>query len=529
MPVKPWQPGLTDWSALAVRVLAALSLLLVLAPAARAGGPSCANPQAAARSLLDWLQPDNWQPSAAATCLDVPPDQTSRAEALAVQLKQILDARGLYVPTSDLPTDPDYKDAEGRARLVPVASAPTIYLEKRGDRWLWSRSTVNAIPTLYEDTFSSFALALQRHLPSFFFNKLLGFYLWQYLHLFLLVLMALVAGWLAQKILADQVVRVARRFEIHMTAKVVRRTRGPLTWAAGGAVFLWGIPDLQLGVRASEVLLIGARALLSFSVIIIAIRLVDVATDFFVQHAARTESKLDDQLIPLVSRAAKVTIFLLGVVFVLENLGVDVGSLLAGLGLGGLAFALAAKDTVENLFGSITIFTDRPFQIGDWIVVDGSIEGVVEEVGFRSTRIRTFYKSLVSVPNAKVANSKIDNMGQRPYRRQTATLGVRYDTPVERLDTFVKRVEQSLRDNPKVWDGVLEVHFTGFGASALEIMLYFFLDVPDWHTELAERAKAYMRIMQIAEELGVEFAFPSQSLYIEQLPDAPRSQSRVPA
>ena len=132
-------------------------------------------------------------------------------------------------------------------------------------------------------------------------------------------------------------------------------------------------------------------------------------TSWLEQKAQQTETKLDDQLVPLARRALKIFIVSIGTVFVLQNLNYDVASLIAGLGIGGLAFALAAKDTIANLFGSATIFASRPFQIGDWVVIGGSTEGVVESVGFRSTRVRTFYNSLIGIPNAKVADAVVDN------------------------------------------------------------------------------------------------------------------------
>ena len=137
---------------------------------------------------------------------------------------------------------------------------------------------------------------------------------------------------------------------------------------------------------------------------------------------------------------------MLGILIVLQNMGVNVFSLLAGLGLGGLAFALAAKDTAANLFGSIMILTDRPFKIGDWVKMDG-VEGTVEEIGFRSTRVRTFYNSLITIPNATIANVQIDNLGVRQYRRTTATLGVTYDTSMEKMNQFVEGIRKIIEGN----------------------------------------------------------------------------------
>jgi MscS family membrane protein len=215
-----------------------------------------------------------------------------------------------------------------------------------------------------------------------------------------------------------------------------------------------------------------------------------------------------------------------GVIFVLQNMDVDVGSLLAGASLGGLAFTLAARDTVANLFGSISIFADHPFQVGDWVVIDGH-EGVVEEVGMRSTRIRTFYSSVVTIPNSVVANTAVDNYGMRQYRRCMVTLGVTYDTTPELMRAFVEGIRAILRANPKVRKDAYEVCFRNFNASGLEILVYFFFDTDTWSDELAQRQNVFLEVLRLAEQLGVRFAFPTQTLHIEsQSTREPRTPTR---
>lgn len=510
------------------RLLLLLLLLLLGSPVVWAqDAPSCQSPRDAAASLLDWLQPSSWDPAKAATCLDVSPEQAADRTRLAIQLKQVLDARGLYVPVGDLPTDAGHRDAYGEHRVVPVPALPVVVLEKVGDRWLFSRGTLQGVPGLYRETFSAALLTLQEHLPPVFFTRLpvLNLLLWQGLYFVLLVAAALAVGWLAQVVLARQILRVAERLHTTANKHLLRRIRTPLTWSAAGLVFLWGVPELQLGVRASFLLHGGATAILALAVVVMAARIVDLVSDLFARHAQTTQSKLDDQVIPLASRALKVGLWTLGVVFILQNLGVEVTALLAGVSVGGVAVALAAQDTVSNLFGSLTIFTDRPFQIGDWVIIDDKTEGVVEEVGFRSTRIRTFHSSVVSVPNAKVANCTVDNMGRRQYRRLRLTLGLPYSTPRDKMLAFVHGIRSFMQENPRVRQDVLEIHFHAFGPSSLEVLVYCFFIVPSWHEELVERERCLLEFMRIAEEVGVSFAFPSTSIYFEnplppQTPDA---------
>jgi MscS family membrane protein len=198
---------------------------------------------------------------------------------------------------------------------------------------------------------------------------------------------------------------------------------------------------------------------------------------------------------------------------VLQNLDVDVGSLLAGVSLGGLAFSLAARDTVANLFGSVSIFLDKPFQVGDWVVVDG-VEGIVEEVGMRSTRIRTFYDSLVSVPNSRAADANVDNYGERRHRRTYVTVRVTYDTTPAQLEAFTDGVRAILAAHPKVRKDKYEVHFSGFGDSGLDVMVYFFFTVASWSEELEGRHEVFLELLRLAHAVGVSFAFPTRTLHV---------------
>ena len=502
-----------------LRILPWMLIAFVVATStpAAAADVSCANPQASARSLVDNLMPDHWAPEVAWKCLDIPPDMSeSEAVAVAKQIKLLLDAKGYYVSVGSLSLDPDYRNDQGGHRIQPVAAMPDLVIERTdGGQWLWSRSLVQATPDLYDKTFSSVPGWLQRQITASMKGPYLGLHTWQFAYLFLLAFMALVAGLLAQRLVSERFLRLAKRGHIQLSPEVLRSTRGPLTVFAVGLVALWGIPDLQLSVQLSRILIFFATAATSLAVVVVASRVVDIIAAFFARRAELTDSKLDDQVIPLASRAIKTGIWIIGIVVTVQNLGIDVTGLVAGVGVGSLAFALAAQDTVENLFGSMTIFTDRPFQIGDWVIIDGSIEGVVEEVGFRSTRIRTFAGSVVSVPNAKVANSTVDNMGQRSLRRVKSTFGLTYDTPPDLVQGFVNDVRALLKSHQHVANATREVHLAGFGDSALTVMMYFFLDVPDWTTELEAKADIYLEILRIAERHGVRFAFPSMSVYME--------------
>ena len=230
--------------------------------------------------------------------------------------------------------------------------------------------------------------------------------------------------------------------------------------------------------------------------------------------ALETESKVDDQLIPFAIDIAKVLTIVLGVVMILGNVfDVNVTALVTGLGIGGVAFALASKESLENLLGSFTIFFDKPFTVGD-IVTLGGVTGIVEKVGFRSTRIRTFDKSIVTVPNKNIISSELDNLGARPVRRVKFNIGLTYDTSVENIKKIVDDIQKLIDDHPMTnQEG--KVRFLNFGASSLDIMVLYYVDSPDWEVLIDAQQKINFQIIDIVNKYKCEFAFPSTSVYIE--------------
>jgi MscS family membrane protein len=243
------------------------------------------------------------------------------------------------------------------------------------------------------------------------------------------------------------------------------------------------------------------------------IRSVSLVTHFLSRLTARTQSPLDDRLVPFVGRVLRVAIVIIAGLMVLQESGVQIAGILAGLGIGGLAVALAAKDTLANVFGTITIVADYPFDVGDWIKTK-DVEGTVEDIGFRSTKVRTFGNSLVAVPNATLAGSAIENFSRMFKRRISFRVGVTYETTPEQMREAVARVRDVLRNHDDIRQDFWLVYFTDFAASAMEIMIYCFSKTTVWAEFLAVRESLNLQVMQALEEIGVEFAFPSQAVYM---------------
>lgn len=473
-------------------------------------------------------------------------DQNARDAA--IYLKEVIDRTILinydYIPTLD-EDEPDY--AKWKAQLESKGyrwrlrnTEITIRLVQDGNRkgeYLFTPDTVARAKEWYErvrhlpyvDGLSADARGtgykkpwLEEILPEWMNDSLWGLAWWQLVGLGVVILVGLFLKVVIGQIVA-LVSKVVAKSESQWDDRVVEALTGPVGYLAAGGLWFISLHALRFEGTALNVLTIFLKLFFSVMLIWLVYRMAGVLTDYLTLVAAKTESTLDDQLVPLVNRTLKILIVVAGVLLAIQNLGFNVMSVLAGLGIGGLAFALAAKDTVANFFGSLMILFDRPFQVGDWITV-GSADGTVEEIGFRSTRIRTFYNSVISVPNSEVANAKIDNWGMRQFRRVNTTIGITYDTPPEKLEAFLEGIKNIIKANPHTRKDYMHVVFRGYGPSSLNIMVYFFFKTETWNDELVETQNVFLEILRLAKELKVEFAFPTQTLHLHQESDKPAHQ-----
>ncbi|MFT5048982.1 MAG: MscS family membrane protein [Chlamydiales bacterium] len=350
---------------------------------------------------------------------------------------------------------------------------------------------------------------------------------WQWAGLLMLALVAAVADRVARFLAALVATRLTRGEGVRLNKDVLLSFQRPAGMFAAVGVFEFLLPIIGIDAGVLSVLRLATSAIAAVAGVWAFYRLVDVLCDYLAVKAARSASKFDDMLVPLLRRTLKIFVVVIGMVFVASRMSEDLWGIVAGLSLGSLAIGFAAKDSVENLFGTFTVLMDKPFQIGDWIV-SGDMEGTVEAVGFRSTRIRTFYNSVITVPNREFIGSPVDNMGKRRYRRIRTTLGLTYDTPPEKIEAFCEGVREIIRQHPYTRKDYYHVYLNGMGASSLEVLLYTFVETPDWSTELREKHRLFADILRLAEQLGVGFAFPTQTLHMarpEDLehPDRPAS------
>lgn len=435
---------------------------------------------------------------------------------LAIQIKQILDAKNLFVATTKIPKDAAYKDSLGKHiyYLFPD-QLPEVYLEKKGEKWYYSDETIELTPFLHKQLYPYGSSILLKFLPKMGTGKFLGVMIWKYLGFLIFLLLGALIYVVLVRVLDSMFTRLAKtRFNydesdmdtIHQIAKFV-------CFLLILYLLKLFLPVLQFPIRLNGAIYLILDVLRYAFLIYLGLRIFDYVTNHLKKAMQRHESPMVDQLFNILKKAVQIAIVGIGVAAILGRLGVNVTALIAGASIGGLAIALASQDSVKNLIGAFMIFIDRPFDIGDYII-SGGVQGVVQEVGFRSTRIQASDTSIISVPNGKIANETVNNLGRRVYRRYRTQIGITYDTPPEKLQLFIKGVEEILRLHPETLDEKTEVHLTEFGASSLNIFLQTFFNVASWSEELREKQRLMLNIIKLARELNVSFAFPTQTIHI---------------
>ncbi len=354
----------------------------------------------------------------------------------------------------------------------------------------------------------------------FFDSKFLNNEPWRWASLLGVLLGGLVVGKIAAFWLDGQSRRLRRDERLNLLAMLLHSLAGPVTLLALAAALYTAQTFMDLNFDGQSLMPMWIAISRTLSVLAAGwfiYRMVDVVEYYLHNLTSRTETLLDDQLVPLVRKTLRVFVVIVAVLFIAQNIFQwDVGALIAGLGIGGLALALAAKDTLANVFGSVTIFGDRPFQMGDRIRIKG-YDGVVEEVGFRSTRIRLLNGHLMIIPNATVANETIENVSKRPFIRHDMTVTVTYDTAPDGLQRAVEIVREMLAARAGAFppDKPGRVHFTEFGAASLNIAASYWFTPPQWEDYLDFAHDFNMELLRRYNDEGIEFAFPTQTLYVK--------------
>jgi MscS family membrane protein len=345
-----------------------------------------------------------------------------------------------------------------------------------------------------------------------------GLLWWQWLAIPAAVVVAILAG----RVLGWVTIRVARRLASRTSATwddlLIDRLRPPVRvlWALVVASALE--PALLLDQGMDGVALRGLKAGFYLVAFWGAFRALDVAFGGLRESPLAKGSAALAGLLPLGRKVSKLLVLAVGLVAVLSELGFQVASLLAGLGIGGLALALAAQKTVENLFGSVSISVDQPFRVGDFVLVDGTTLGTVEALGLRSTRIRTLNRTLVTIPNGRLADMRVESFAARDRFRLLVDLGLYYSTTAAQMREVLEGVERVIRAHPACWQDAVAVRFNDFKDSSLNVEVMAWFHAADWNEFTRFRQELFLQFMEVVERAGTGFAFPTRTLHVESLP-----------
>jgi MscS family membrane protein len=474
-------------------------------------------------SLFDYLSAcDRRDYVAAAGYLELLPNENARGPALARKLRAVLDrhlsldleavsaqslgsrADGLAGHTEELGKIPDPK-----GKLQPVR----LVRRQRNnlDRWLFARATVQNIDPWFNELPHRWMID---HLP----DQLLrpgprGVLRWQWIALPLLALVSLMAGVAVSRLAVPRLRRMAAKTPAAWDDAIVVRLGGPLALAVAVGVSFLALPLLALYPSADKFVSGMLRTSFFVTFFWTLLRVIDVLTDVIKASPWGLSHAASRSLLSLGARITKVALALLAIVAVISELGYPVASLIAGLGIGGLALALASQKTVENLFGAFSIGVDQPFREGDFIKVEDFM-GTVETIGLRSTRVRTLDRTLITVPNGKLAEMRIETFAVRDRIRLACTLGLVYSTTTNQMRLVLAGLEQTLREHPKIWHQDITVRFKELTASSLDIEINAWFTTADYTEFKTIRQDILLQFMEVVEKAETSFAFPTRTVHL---------------
>lgn len=486
------------------------------------------SPRAAVTTFLSAMEPDSGEPNVerATKALDTSllPEliRNERANEIAVKLYTILSYR--EITASKVPSSLSV----GAVRIGDVDDLG-IYLEQTGSNWRFSRTTVENVPEMFRKVEPNLSrrdmrrlgktsatwLTIRSYIPENLKSTTFFIEDWHWVAAVATIILALVLHLLLVWLTRFSLYRlIPARFSIQPT-KTLSSLKKPIFVVVftSAVQLLLSMVDLEIDFYSAAITWLSTLRVLAFMVL--AIRLIHLFSDRVNRIAAGKTSSADEILYPLMEKGAWVCTIVAGTAQILSIHGVNVSGLVAGLGLGGLAFALAGKDTVENIFGAVAILIDQPFRVGDTIVT-GGIQGSVEHIGLRSTRLRTPENSLVAVPNSKIISAHVDNLGARASIRVKFFLNVSLSTPPASIEALCAGIRYLLKSNPACPDESIIVHLNDLTSSGLLILVQYNLSLQAWSEEQRKKEEVFLAILRLTHELQIPLAPPSQEIRVSQ-------------
>jgi len=336
---------------------------------------------------------------------------------------------------------------------------------------------------------------------------------WQWCALGTAAVLSIGIGRLAAAIFESITRRLARRTATTFDDELLVRLIGPIRMFGALGFLRLVLPVVALPSDARSLALDILLAATAAALVWGTLRMIDVVASHLSGAPWARVRPSSRALLMLLSRVGKVIVVVIALISVLGALGLPVGSLLAGLGIGGIAIAFGAQKTVGDLFGAFALGIDQPLREGDFVKIEADVMGTVEAVGLRSTRIRTLDRTIVTLPNGRVADMRIETFAARDRCRLATTIGLVYDTTAARMREVLAGFERVLRDHPKIWPDTISVKFVNFGESSLDVEVMAWFQTGDWFEFLACRQDVLLAFMDVVEKAGSGFAFPTRTIH----------------
>ncbi len=472
------------------------------------------SPYSTVYTHLHYLQTNEYDPRTSSRAFNI--KNTREAERLSIQLKQIFDGKGIFIKLENVPDNPDFVDSTKR-RMVYILhpKLPQVYLQKIGGKWYYSKETIEAIPGLYKDVYPFGSVIWVKLFPYQSEHTFLKLHYWQWIG-FTCILGIFFIAYFLIRFISYRIIKKIVEYKISYPfddLNLLKIIANSFSLMVGFLIVQLVLPTLLLTTKLSASLTKAVSLVSAIVFVYLLYKLTEVITQYFEQISKKSPIPVDTQIVQLLKRISKLFIIIFGIFYILRIFDVNLTTVIAGISIGGLSIALASQDTIKNFIGSIVLFIDKPFKVGDTISGD-NFEGVVHEVGFRSSRIKTADDSVIAVANGKLADMTIDNKGQRVFKKFKTTLYIPFDTQLYKLEYFIEGIRILLNKYPYVKNNSIDVFLTDIQEKGMSITVSYKYKVYNHREELQHREFILLHILRLAEILQVKL-FEQNQLLIE--------------
>lgn len=437
--------------------------------------------------------------------------------ALALRLTKILGTKGVKIKLDKVPNDPNFQNEEKKERYYIASQVPGLFLQKEGGKWVFGENAIDYLDHLYRKIYHFKLLyclqldELENIFPYTWQNTVFGLEIWKYITLLILLgltaLLHLIITRIFRVVYQAFLKRKGHVLALQRYMKYVRSISNPFSIAVICIPWdFFAIPGLQLPVSINHFLVHIINITFILSCTLVSYRFVKIVSFYIERSVAERRMKFNVALLPLIRSFSHVIIIISGVLFIFRHLGFSITAILASFSLGSLGLGLASQDTLSNLFGSLMLFTDEPFSVGDYIV-NKDAEGTVLEIGLRSTKLETPSGSIIHIPNSKVATSPIDNHGRNLHKRYSNVILLPSATSLTTLEKFIKGFHEILHKHPQTLHTHCHVMLTDLKGTAFEVSFTLAFKTSNRQKTLVYRQEILLKVVEFTKKLGIKLEF----------------------